>query len=41
MFDTNDNDVFWDGNSQFVIQTVPNFNDQIICFWPANEGEVT
>ncbi|TDD94327.1 T9SS type A sorting domain-containing protein, partial [Flavobacterium cellulosilyticum] len=45
MFDTNDNDIFWDiSNSQFVIQAVPNFNkNQVIPIGivVANEGEVT
>jgi hypothetical protein len=30
MFDTNDNDMFWISNSQFVIQAVQNFNDDQI-----------
>jgi hypothetical protein len=31
MFDTNDNDMYWDiSNSQFVIQAVQNFNDDQI-----------
>ena len=42
MFDTNDNDMFWEiSNSQFVIQAVPNFNDDQIIplgITIANEG---
>ncbi|MFV7236812.1 LamG-like jellyroll fold domain-containing protein, partial [Flavobacterium sp. ZB4R12] len=45
MFDMNDNDMYWElSNSQFVIQAVPNFNDdQIIPFGliVADEGKAT
>ncbi|TRX04659.1 LamG-like jellyroll fold domain-containing protein, partial [Flavobacterium gawalongense] len=45
MFDMNDNDMYWElSNSEFVIQAVPNFNDdQIIPFGiiVANEGKAT
>ncbi|SEA91110.1 hypothetical protein SAMN05443667_111142 [Flavobacterium gillisiae] len=44
MFDMNDNDMYWAlSNSQFVIQAIPNFNDdQIIPLGIiiANEGEI-
>jgi hypothetical protein len=42
MFDLNDNDVYWEfSNSQFVIQAVPNFNDDqkiSLGITVANEG---
>jgi hypothetical protein len=45
MFDTNNNDVFWDfSNNQFVIQAVPDFNtNQVLplTIVVANKGEVT
>jgi hypothetical protein len=44
MFDTNENDMFWEiSNSQFVIQGVPDFNSNQVLplgLVVANEGEV-